>query len=83
MKSKFVQAGDVKLQYYQSGHGDEKVVLVHGYVSSGRVWRLTMEQMDPARFTGIALSNRGAGDSARASADGPFGEEAYTVESFA
>ena len=83
MEAKFVQAGDVKLQYYQHGHGDEDLVLVHGYVSSGRIWRLTMEQLDPARFNVIALSNRGAGDSARASDGVPFGEEAYTVENFA
>lgn len=83
MESKLVQAGDVKLQCYQHGHGAEKVVLVHGYVSSGRIWRLTVEQMDLDRFTVIALSNRGAGDSDRASAEGPFGEEAYTVEVFA
>ena len=83
MDSKFVQAGDVKLHYYRHGHGSETVVLVHGYVSSGRIWRLTVEQLDPDRFSVIALSNRGAGDSARASDNGPFGEEAYTVETFA
>ena len=83
MDSRFVQAGDVKLQYYQHGHGAEELVLVHGYVSSGRIWRLTMEQLDPDQFSVIALNNRGAGDSARSSMDGAFGEEAYTVESFA
>ncbi len=83
MEAKFVQAGDVKLQYYQHGHGSEALVLVHGYVSSGRIWRLTMEQLDPARFNVIALNNRGAGESARASNGVPFGEEAYTVENFA
>ncbi len=83
MESNFVQAGDVKLQYYLHGHGDEKIVLVHGYVSSGRIWRLTVEQLDPDRFSVIALSNRGAGDSDRTSAQGPFGEEGYTVEVFA
>lgn len=83
MESNIVQAGDVKLQYYQHGHGAENVVLVHGYVSSARIWRLVVDLMDPDRFNVIALSNRGAGESARASADGPFGEDAYTVETFA
>ncbi len=59
MESKLVQAGDVKLQYYHHGHGAEQVLLVHGYVSSGRIWRLTMEQLDPGRFSVIALSNTG------------------------
>ena len=78
MESAFVQAGDVKLQYYQHGNGSEALVLVHGNISSGRMWHLTMEQMDPARFRVIALNNRGAGDSQRSPS-----EDAYTVESFA
>lgn len=78
MESSFVQAGEVKLQYYQHGQGSENVVLVHGYASSGRLWQLTMEQLDPERFRVIALNNRGAGDSARSPS-----EDAYTVESFA
>lgn len=78
MESNFVQAGEVKLQYYQHGHGSETLVLVHGNISSSRMWHLTMEQVDPARFRVIALNNRGAGDSDRSPS-----EDAYTVESFA
>ena len=78
MESMFVQAGEVKLQYYQCGHGSETVLLVHGYVSSARLWQLTMERMDPERFRVIALNNRGAGDSARTPS-----EDGYTVKSFA
>ena len=83
MDSNFVQAGEVKLQYYQHGSGPEDVLLVHGYASSARLWHLTMEQLDPARFRVIAVNHWGAGDSDRASANGAFGEDAYTVESFA
>ena len=78
MESSFVQAGEVKLQYYQHGHGNEIVVLVHGNISSARMWHLTMEQMDAGRFKVIGLNNRGAGDSERT----PL-ESDYTVESFA
>ena len=78
MESMFVQAGEVKLQYYQHGHGSESVLLVHGYVSSARLWQLTMERMDPEQFRVIALNNRGAGDSSRSPS-----EDAYTVQSFA
>ena len=65
---------------FRSEHGDgpETVVLVHGFQSSGRVWRLTQEALDPTQFRTIAFSNRGAGDSGRAG-----GEEAYGVEPFA
>ena len=59
------------------------MVLVHGYSSSARLWQLTMQRMDPGRFQVIAINNRGAGDSARSSKDGAYGEDAYTVESFA
>ncbi len=88
MESKFVQAGKVKLQYYQHGQGAESVFLVHGYASSARLWQLAMEKMDPGRYRVFALNNRGAGDSARsfidgADGDGAFGQDAYTVESFA
>src|SRR5215470_18322445 len=78
MKTDFVQAGTVKLQYFEHGTGPEPLVLVHGYQSSGRIWRLVQEALDQTRFRSMALSNRGAGDSERTAA-----ESDYTVESFA
>lgn len=78
MKTDFVQAGAVKLQYFEEGRGPETIVLVHGYRSSGRIWRLVQEALDPGRFRTIALSNRGAGDSDRTES-----ESDYAVESFA
>ena len=78
MLTNFVQAGAVKLQYFEQGTGPELVVLVHGYRSSGRIWHLVQEALDPTRFRSLALSNRGAGDSERTAA-----EADYTVESFA
>jgi pimeloyl-ACP methyl ester carboxylesterase len=78
MRTDLVQAGAVKLQYFEHGAGPELLVLVHGYRSSGRIWRLVQEALDPTRFRSLALSNRGAGDSERTAA-----EADYTVESFA
>ena len=78
MRTDFVQADTVKLQYFEHGTGPERLVLVHGYRSSGRIWRLVQEALDPTRFRSLALSNRGAGDSERTAA-----EADYTVESFA
>src|SRR5262245_49149127 len=78
MRTDFVQADTVKLQYFEHGTGPEQLVLVHGYRSSGRIWRLVQEALDPSRFRSLALSNRGAGDSERTAAEGD-----YTVESFA
>jgi pimeloyl-ACP methyl ester carboxylesterase len=76
MKSDFVQAGPVRLQYFEHGMG-APVVLVHGYRSSARVWSLFQEALDPALFRSVAIGNRGAGDSDRT----PSIDD-YTVESF-
>ncbi len=78
IESRFVQAGNVRLEYFERGSGPEVIVLVHGYVSSGRIWSLSQERLDPERFRTIALNNRGAGGSDRVG-----GEDAYTIESFA
>ncbi|MEE3168440.1 MAG: alpha/beta hydrolase, partial [Chloroflexota bacterium] len=83
MESKFVQAGPVRLQYFEQGHGPDTLVLIHGYASSAAIWRYTLENLSEGRFRVIVLNNRGAGDSDRASSAGPFNEEDYSVETFA
>ena len=59
MKTDFVQAGTVKLQYFEYGTGPEPLVLVHGYQSSGRIWRLVQEALDPTRFRSLAFNSSG------------------------
>lgn len=83
MESKFVQAGPVRLQYFEQGHGPNTLVLVHGYASSAAIWRYTLENLSEGRFRVIVLNNRGAGESDRAPSDGPFNEGDYSVETFA
>jgi pimeloyl-ACP methyl ester carboxylesterase len=78
MKTSFVQAGPVRLQYFESGAGPQDVVLVHGYQSSARIWRLLQEALDGSRFRTVAICHRGAGDSDRSPA-----RDDYTVERFA
>ena len=46
MESKFVQAGQVRLEYFEQGHGLDTLVLVHGYASSAAIWRYTLEYLD-------------------------------------
>lgn len=77
MKTDFLQANDVRLQYFEHGTGPEVFILVHGYQYSGRIWHLMQESLDPARFRTIAICNRGAGASDRTAS-----EAAYSVESF-
>jgi len=79
MEPNFVQAGQVRLQYYEQGDGPETVVLVHGYASSAALWRLAIQKLGlDEEFRVIAINNRGAGDSSRSTS-----EIAYTVETFA
>ena len=78
MESKFVQAGPVRLQYFEYGHGLDTLVLVHGYASSAALWRYTVENLSPDRFRVIVLNNRGAGESDRTP-----NEDDYSVETFA
>ena len=83
MESKFVQAGPVRLEYLEQGHGLDTLVLVHGYASSAALWRYTLEHLSEDRFRVIVLNNRGAGESDHSSSEGPFKEEDYSVETFA
>jgi branched-chain amino acid transport system permease protein len=78
VQAHFIQSDTVRLQYFEHGHGRETLVLVHGYQTSGRIWQLTQEALDPAQYHTIAISNRGAGDSDRGQA-----EADYTVQAFA
>ena len=79
MKSDFVQAGPVRLQYLEEGSGPETVVLVHGYASNAVIWRYTIEELQSkGDYRIIALNNRGAAESARSE-----NEDDYSVQSFA
>jgi pimeloyl-ACP methyl ester carboxylesterase len=71
------------LEYFEHGHGLDTLVLVHGYASSAAIWRYTLEHLSEDRFRVIVLNNRGAGESDLSSAEGPFKEEDYSVETFA
>jgi pimeloyl-ACP methyl ester carboxylesterase len=78
VQAHFIQSETLRLQYFEHGHGPTTLVLVHGYQTSGRIWKLIQEALDPAQYRTIAISNRGAGDSARGTS-----EADYTVQAFA
>lgn len=83
MQSAFVQAGSVRLQYFEHGIGPETIVLVHGYTASARIWSAMQERLDPARFRVLALNNRGAGDSDRSTDEADYAVEAFARDLFA
>jgi len=74
----FAQLGRVRLEYFPAGHGPEKVVFVHGFQASARVWSLVQAVLPADRYASIAINNRGAGGS-----DAPPDESDYGVEVFA
>jgi pimeloyl-ACP methyl ester carboxylesterase len=78
MQTRFVEAGSVRLQYFEHGSGAETIVFVHGFTASGRIWAKVQRVLDEAAFHTIAFSNRGAGDSGHG-----ITEDDYTVHAFA
>ena len=78
VQAHFIQSDTTRWQCFEHGHGRETLVLVHGYQTSGQIWRLTQTALDAAHYRTIAISNRGAGDSDRGQT-----EADYTVQAFA
>ena len=74
----FAQISKVRLEYFPHGHGPDRVVFIHGFQASARIWRMTQEALPAHRYTSIAINNRGAGAS-----DAPADERDYSVEIFA
>lgn len=59
-----VQAGPVRLEYFEQGPaGARDVVLVHGYRSSARIWDGVQQHLAAAGVHSVAISMRGAGAS--------------------
>ncbi len=74
----FAQLSKVRLEYFEHGHGPERVVLVHGFQASAAIWRLVQEALPTDRYTSIAINNRGAGGS-----EAPPREDDFSVQIFA
>lgn len=72
------QLNRVKLEYFSHGHGPERVVLIHGFQSSARIWEAVQAALPADAYTSIAINNRGAGQS-----EAPPNEEDFSVEIFA
>ena len=72
------QLSRVRQHYYERGHGPERVVFVHGFQASGRIWQLVQEALPEDRYHTIAPDNRGAGTT-----DAPPEESDYGIGPFA
>ena len=51
------------VQYYQWGHGQEKIVFVHGWQSHSYRWKSFIEKFDKDKFTLLAFDAPGHGNS--------------------
>jgi pimeloyl-ACP methyl ester carboxylesterase len=78
VQARFIDSATTRVQYFEHGDGPHTLLLVHGYQTSGRIWKLTQEAMDSTQYRTIAINNRGAGESGKGTT-----EEDYTVQAFA
>ena len=73
----FAQLSKVRLEYFPHGHGSERVVFIHGFQASARIWQMVQWALPENRYQSIAINNRGAGAS-----DAPPDEADYGVPIF-
>ncbi|HKI73513.1 MAG TPA: alpha/beta hydrolase [Pseudomonadales bacterium] len=74
----FAQLSNVKLEYFQFGDGPAKVLFIHGFQASARIWHAVQQALPADQYTSIAINNRGAGAS-----DAPADEHEYGIPQFA
>ena len=78
----FAQLSKVKLEYFAHGDGPERVVFIHGFQASAKIWRLVQQALPADRYTSIAINNRGAGGSEAPPEEADFGCEAFAEDAF-
>jgi branched-chain amino acid transport system permease protein len=74
----FAQLSNVRLEYVVHGQGPERILFIHGFQASARIWEKVQKALPAERYTSVALNNRGAGRS-----DAPPDEADYGVSIFA
>ena len=74
----FARLSKVRLEYVLHGQGPERILFIHGFQASARIWEKVQKALPADRYTSVALNNRGAGQS-----DAPPNESDYGVPIFA
>lgn len=74
----FARLSKVRLEYFPHGRGPEKVLFLHGFQASARIWRAVQAALPADRYTSIAINHRGAGAS-----DAPPEEDDFSIPIFA
>lgn len=78
----FTQLASVRLEHIQFGHGPQRVLLIHGFQASARIWQRAQELLPAERYTTVAINNRGAGQSDAPPNDGDYGVEVFANDAF-
>jgi pimeloyl-ACP methyl ester carboxylesterase len=78
----FAQLSKVKLEYFPHGEGSEKVVFIHGFQASAKIWRMVQQALPADRYASIAINNRGAGSSEAPPDEADFGVQPFAADAF-
>jgi pimeloyl-ACP methyl ester carboxylesterase len=76
------QLSKVRLEYFPHGHGPERIVLIHGFQASARIWRMVQQALPEDRYSTIAINNRGAGGSEAPPSEHDFGVPHFSEDAF-
>ena len=77
----FADLSSIRMDYFEAGDGPERVVLVHGFQASGRIWQPLQARL-PLRFKSIAVNNRGAGQTTAPAEESAYGGKPFADDIF-
>ena len=80
MAGRRAQLSAVTLEYFQHGSGEERVMFIHGFQASGRIWHAVQTALPEGRYTSVAVNNRGAGASAAPDEESAFGVQPFAAD---
>lgn len=78
----FAQLSKVKLEYFPHGEGRQRVVFIHGFQASAKIWRMVQQALPADRYASIAINNRGAGASEAPPEEADFGVQPFAADAF-
>ena len=78
----FAQLSKVRLEYFKHGHGQERVVFIHGFQASAAIWRMVQQALPEDRYVSIAINNRGAGASQSPPQEADFSIPIFASDAF-
>jgi len=76
----FAQLSKVRLEYFPHGEGSERVVFIHGFQASAKIWRMVQQALPADRYTSVAINNRGAGNSEAPPHEADFGVQPFAAD---